>query len=64
MVKRLWPVVQHRVGREPGSDSSRAALQATCGFRAWLGENGRTIAIWAADVLGVYLTVTGITGRT
>jgi Sap, sulfolipid-1-addressing protein len=33
-------------------------------FRGWLGNNGRTIATWAAIVIGVYLIVTGIGGLT
>jgi hypothetical protein len=47
------------VGYAVRPDGTRALVAQ---FEGWLSANGRTIATWAAVVIGVYLTVKGIVG--
>lgn len=49
------------VGYAVSPDGTRVRVAQ---FRGWLGENGRTIATWAAVIIGAYLTVKGIAGLT
>jgi hypothetical protein len=49
------------VGYAVSPDGTRVRVEQ---FRGWLSDNGRTIAAWAAIVIGVYLTVRGIGGLT
>ncbi len=49
------------VGYAVSPDGTRVRVEQ---FRGWLSDNGRTIATWAAVVIGVYLTARGIGGLT
>jgi hypothetical protein len=47
------------VGYLVSPDGTRVRVQQ---FRGWLGQNGRTIGICAAGLIGAYLTIKGIVG--
>jgi hypothetical protein len=47
------------VGYAVSPDGTRVRVQR---FQVWLSAHARTVAIWAAGVIGVYLTVKGIVG--
>ncbi len=47
------------IGYALDPDRTRVRVQR---FQGWLSENGRIVARWAATLIGVYLTITGIAG--
>jgi hypothetical protein len=49
------PLIGYAVDR----DRTRVRVQR---FQGWLSANGRIVARWAATLIGVYLTITGIAG--
>lgn len=47
------------IGYAVSPDGTRARVQR---LRAWLNAHGRTVALWVALAVGVYLTIKGIVG--